>query len=173
MGITKRCTKCGIEKDASQFSRNKLSKDGFVYTCKECSNILNRTYRERPGVQKKMTAATRAWNLSPEGKKSRQTWHQTLKGKFRSYKSNARVRNISFEITLEEFETFWQKPCWYADCSINTIGLDRIDNTKGYSLSNLIPCCETHNKMRMDLSQEAFLLECKRVAMKHSSGLLS
>lgn len=35
---TKRCTKCGIEKDLSEFYRNKGTKDGHLAHCKKCHN---------------------------------------------------------------------------------------------------------------------------------------
>ena len=89
------------------------------------------------------------------------------KGRFINYTSGAKNRGISFDLTFEEFMTFWQKPCWYCDDPIDTIGLDRIDSARGYSLSNVIPCCESHNKGKMDLDQEEFILGCNRVAKKH------
>ena len=33
---TKTCTKCGVEKDVSEFSKNKKNKDGLKYWCKLC-----------------------------------------------------------------------------------------------------------------------------------------
>lgn len=40
------------------------------------------------------------------------------------------------------------KPCHY--CGHNSIGLDRIDNKKGHSISNTVPCCRECNVIRMD-----------------------
>lgn len=39
------CTKCGIEKPIEMFCKNKNSKDGLNYHCKECSNKATRAWR--------------------------------------------------------------------------------------------------------------------------------
>lgn len=81
---------------------------------------------------------------------------QSLKGKYTKYKCNAKVRNLSFNISLEEFSSFWQKSCYYCGDQIETIGLDRIDNNIGYELYNLRPCCTTCNVAKNDQTEEAF-----------------
>lgn len=83
--------------------------------------------------------------------------------RFSEYKRDAKKKNRSFEITFEQFMTFWQKPCIYGGCSIETIGLDRIDSSLGYIISNIAPCCKTHNSMKSNLTQEEFLLMCRKV----------
>lgn len=40
--ITKVCTKCKIEKSIEFFSKNKCTKDGYNYWCRECLNKANR-----------------------------------------------------------------------------------------------------------------------------------
>lgn len=42
----KRCTKCGIEKENSEFGKHKYSKDGLTSRCKDCRNIDQRTYNQ-------------------------------------------------------------------------------------------------------------------------------
>jgi len=38
------CSKCKVEKDESEFYRNKYNKDGLHSLCKECKNICNARY---------------------------------------------------------------------------------------------------------------------------------
>lgn len=52
--------------------------------------------------------------------------------------------------------TFWQKPCFYGPHPIETIGLDRIDSTKGYTMDNLVSCCETCNRAKRHMSLAEF-----------------
>ena len=33
----KKCSKCGIEKELSEFVKNKSKKDGLSYICKQCN----------------------------------------------------------------------------------------------------------------------------------------
>lgn len=41
----KKCTKCGVEKDESEFSRGSGKKDGLSSWCKKCSSEYNKEYR--------------------------------------------------------------------------------------------------------------------------------
>lgn len=91
---------------------------------------------------------------------------QSIKGKFSQYKQKAKQRNIVWAITLYEFESFWQKPCHYCDDTIVTIGLDRINSVKGYTLDNIVPCCEICNKAKRNLSLKDFLQWVKRLTLK-------
>jgi len=43
----KRCAKCGIEKDLSDFHKSKPNKDGRHYTCKECFSKYYLENKER------------------------------------------------------------------------------------------------------------------------------
>ncbi len=56
-----------------------------------------------------------------------------------------------FSITLEEYLEFIKQPCYYCNQDISNSsgsGMDRIDNTKGYLLSNVNPCCQDCNRRR-------------------------
>lgn len=91
---------------------------------------------------------------------------QTLKGKFISYKVNARIRGIDFKLTMEDFSSFWQKNCAYCNDYIETIGLDRIDNKRGYDINNIISCCRLCNFMKKSLSTKVFLNQCEKISSK-------
>jgi 5-methylcytosine-specific restriction endonuclease McrA len=41
---TKVCIRCGLEKDISEFTKNKLSLDGYDYYCKECKHKKENDY---------------------------------------------------------------------------------------------------------------------------------
>lgn len=40
---------------------------------------------------------------------------------------------------------------------------DRVDNDKGYSIKNVVPCCETCNYMKGDLTESFFINHMKRI----------
>ena len=116
----------------------------------------------------KRKSSQKKYSQSDSRKATTSRYRQTLKGRFASYRSQAKERNISFNLTLEEFETFWQKPCsYFSGHTIATIGLDRIDSSKGYVLANVVPCCERCNKAKLDDEREAFLLWCNQIASEH------
>jgi len=50
----KKCSKCEITKDLSEFHRHKQSKDGYKPRCKDCRNATNAKYRcDNPEYYKK------------------------------------------------------------------------------------------------------------------------
>lgn len=53
-------------------------------------------------------------------------------------------------------------------------GIDRVDNNKGYTLNNCVPCCKTCNQAKHRLSQEYFIEWVEKI-YKHlkTNGLLN
>lgn len=96
----------------------------------------------------------------------------SLKGRFGRYRDGARVRGIEFSLTLEQFATFWQKACSYCGESIKTIGLDRLDNARGYCADNVVACCYFCNRMKMDLTYSAFIARCRVIVDRAEKHLL-
>lgn len=82
---------------------------------------------------------------------------------FKTYKADARSRGFEFDLALEQFTAFWRKPCHYCHGTVERIGLDRVDNSIGYVLSNLVSCCHPCNHMKRNWSREFFVEQCRRV----------
>ena len=89
------------------------------------------------------------------------------KGRYKNYIWNAKTRGYAFELTYDQFITFWQLPCYYCKQSVDTIGLDRLDNAQDYSLANVVPCCTSCNKAKLEMTAAQFIFLCKRVATNH------
>lgn len=49
----KTCPSCGVEKDASEFGKNKRRKDGLACYCRECSRKKAREFARTPAQQEK------------------------------------------------------------------------------------------------------------------------
>ena len=85
-------------------------------------------------------------------------------------KAGAEKRGIPFNLTKEEFISLLYLPCYY-DGTVNSNvwtnqitgeeftynGIDRIDNTMGYTLDNCVSCCWRCNNGKKDDSQTDFL----------------
>ncbi|MHA2279510.1 MAG: hypothetical protein ACXAC5_01275 [Promethearchaeota archaeon] len=97
------------------------------------------------------------------------------------YKRGAKDRNLGFNITDKKFFDLTKRPCFYCGCEPSSVysneafngdytynGVDRIDNTKGYDIENVVPCCGICNMMKKIMSQEDFINKCKEVAKKHA-----
>lgn len=88
------------------------------------------------------------------------------KYRFGIYKRNASVRGHEWCLSFEEFLSFWKGTCFYCGDPIETIGLDRLDNSLGYTKENVVPCCSKCNiaKHKMDLKE--FVEHVRKIA-KH------
>lgn len=47
----KRCSKCKMYRPYEDFSRNKTTKDGYQYQCKECKSNTDQDYRENVSLE--------------------------------------------------------------------------------------------------------------------------
>ena len=95
-----------------------------------------------------------------------------------SYKKGAKARNLSFELSFEEFIELVQKNCHYCGIvpsnSTKTLthhsstefiynGIDRKDNKLGYTKENSLPCCKQCNYAKFRFSYQEFLNYIERL----------
>lgn len=163
------CAGCKIKKSVKEFWKHG---DGVCSRCIPCSKELNKT----PEAKKRMARADKKryktkkrqicmkesyLRLKDGGYYKRRG--KTLKGKFWAYKNGAKFKKREFTLTFEQFKQFWQNPCYYCRSDIITIGLDRINNKKGYTITNVVPCCEACNKMKLDMTIEKFVQHIEKI----------
>lgn len=70
-----------------------------------------------------------------------------------------------FALTVEQCNELWSKGCHYCQQDISSfkgMGLDRKDNSLGYTADNVLPCCGDCNKVR----NTVLTVEEMEVAMK-------
>lgn len=128
-------------------------------------NAMRREYRL------KNKAKIMAIDHAPHRKEARRMYRLKMAGhpktRFFEYGYGAKLREIAFTLTFDEFMLFWKKPCHYCSADIGGIGLDRVDNTQGYVIGNIVPCCKVCNRGKSNLSQHEFFAWVARVASKH------
>jgi len=96
-------------------------------------------------------------------------WKTAANGVYESYKNRAKAHQWEFSLTLEESISLFKANCTYCgaipynikyDSKRNTIftynGIDRVDNTQGYSLKNCVTCCRQCNTAKNYLTLEDF-----------------
>lgn len=81
----------------------------------------------------------------------------------RAYKSNAKARGLSWELTDEQFLELVTKDCTYCGHSQKYNGIDRIDSSKGYTINNCVPCCTWCNVMKLNHSESEFLAHIRQI----------
>ena len=71
-------------------------------------------------------------------------------GRYNRTKYSAEKRGIPFTLSLSQYLFITGNTCVYCGCDLPKTcgGLDRIDKSKGYEPSNVLPCCSTCNAAR-------------------------
>lgn len=94
---------------------------------------------------------------------------------FNSYKGAARRRNYEFRLTRDEFKSLVTSNCYYCGKPPERVqygknhsygglqrnGIDRVNNTKGYILENVVPCC-----LHCNMSKGVSTLDVFRVRLE-------
>ena len=88
---------------------------------------------------------------------------KTTKARFGNLKRRSKTRGYDVSLTLEQFEQVVSNPCTYCGDKPEIIGIDRQDNSIGYSYENSVSCCKTCNMMKHVLSITEFLDHIKRI----------
>lgn len=79
-----------------------------------------------------------------------QAWFDLCK-RFNQTRGTANFRGILWELTLDQYEAILAYPCIYGGKGLAEgirVNLDRVENSQGYTLTNVVPCCWFHNYQR-------------------------
>lgn len=68
--------------------------------------------------------------------------------KYSQYKTNAKKKHREFLITRIQFENLILSKCHYCGSLDGFNGVDRVDNSKGYNLKNVVSCCYFCNQAK-------------------------
>lgn len=102
-------------------------------------------------------------NSSVKKRTSKSGLYNEQLDRWTSYKNGAKSRNHYFDLEPHHFIKLWKEKCMYCGRKIDTIGIDRVDNSKGYSIDNIVPCCINCNRMKMAQSVEDFINNCRDI----------
>ncbi len=125
---------------------------------REVSAAEGRSHKGKPQLKRRLPDGGRAFN--------------TILSK---YKERAIRRNIPFLISKEFFKNITLQNCFYCGEPGRTIidktsvlekynGIDRLDNKKGYTEDNCLPCCKICNYMKLTLSYEEFIGHIQKIS---------
>jgi hypothetical protein len=95
---------------------------------------------------------------------------------YRNYRAGAIARNYEFTLSIDEFIYVTQLPCFYCGDLPKQIikmprypegftynGIDRVDNSKGYTISNIVPCCGICNFAKNKMSLDEFIAMVNKI----------
>jgi 5-methylcytosine-specific restriction endonuclease McrA len=83
---------------------------------------------------------------------------RTLKGRYRQVKFQAKKHRRPCILTLEEYAAVIRNPCFYCGGKLPPAGtgIDRINSKKGYTFTNVRPCCKRCNVAKNDMTEGEF-----------------
>lgn len=196
------CAHCGIEKNESEFTKNRRNSDGLHSYCKECNK-----------------AKAKAFNLTDKGKKNVERaqkkqfesgYFKYGKGAISNMSKSAEKRGISFELTENLLKEWWVNSsdcCHYCGITIDKyrkirdfilnyngdnynilrykkffnldihakisdMTIDRKNNDCGYTLDNIVKSCWICNSMKSDFFSEAEMKIVGKMLIKQISLLM-
>lgn len=101
---------------------------------------------------------------------------------YAAYSASAIRRGHEWDLTQEEFSLVTRQPCaycgeppevrptkWRTAPTTRSSGLDRLDNSKGYTSDNIVPCCTWCNMSKRQHSMTYFIDKCRAVAAKFAN----
>ena len=135
MKDTKICKKCGRELPLSEFHKQKGTKDGYRNVCKECWQQYYK--RWRVDNQQYMNQ----WWSSQNGRASQLAKNYKIKDK-----KHSRENNIDAQWIVDNI--FSSKCIYCGEDDWRKLGCDRIDNSIGHIIGNVVPCCLKCNNER-------------------------
>lgn len=91
-----------------------------------------------------------------------QQHNQRLSKRFADYRRNSKTRNLAFNLTIEQFDALTDRPCAFCG-SEDHVGVDRIDSSIGYIMTNVQSCCSICNRLKSNLGEEIFLRQIARI----------
>lgn len=89
-------------------------------------------------------------------------WQSNFNLLYRQIEYSAKRRGLSWELTKEQVLFITKQNCFYCDKEPSSVhrdpkyrgqyvynGIDRVDNTRGYTIDNVVPCCEGCNRKKL------------------------
>lgn len=112
----------------------------------------------------------RAGNINrlPKGESS-------INGLLTRYTIRARRASLDFSISREQFKKLIVDSCYYCGelpgphvfLGMAYNGIDRVDNNKGYDVSNLVTCCADCNLMKRLMTVDNFFTHIVKIVKTH------
>jgi len=155
------CTRCLKPKPATldyfhshgfYNSRKKIADE-----CKECRKGENKRYYNTEEKKVKYRLQKRKYDLTKG----------YIKKLLKSYRQRDAKNGYEFNLTEDWVkENITGKPCYYCGISESQEGVERLDNDKGHTTDNCVPCCRVCNVVRSNIFTVEEMKEIGKVIFK-------
>jgi hypothetical protein len=132
--------------------------DNCVACCKYC-NIMKSTYSENKFLKIIKYILSKNLKIDEDCEEKHSKYFEVAThNTYNRFILDANTQNKNVEINEDRYNKITSLPCYYC---LNAFekgakGIDRINSSIGYVISNIKPCCKTCNMLKNDLSYEDF-----------------
>ena len=164
---TKKCSACHKKLPITEFyTRNCNGKSYPRSKCKKCGN---KHEYETFSKGKPLTPGRAAYRKRHREKLKRMRLNNEDPARWihEDSRGNAKKKNLEHTLSKGEIERIIADGCHYCNESQIKMTLDRIDNNKGYTRENVVPCCIRCNLIKRDMPQEAWNIV--KIAVKEAN----
>ena len=162
------CTKCIENKEIKHFNKDNGKKDKLHNWCRACC-------KEKNDQRKDLINDNDTELARKASTKAKYLTRISALPHIRCYvncKNNDKKKNRENDLTKEFVEEEFKKPCYYCGDNKLNRNLDRIDNSKGHTKSNVNSCCSRCNSIRKDLPYEVWMRIVPSIRQCVEEGML-
>lgn len=145
------CTQCPVDPELAghwKWQANKTLKAKGKWVCREYAKAAQRAYLAKCRADPEKRAARQQY-MKEHGRS------KALHYRVGAYKSEDKRKGFTgTTINVEQATPLMLQSCHYCEV-LPSGGLDRIDNTKGHIIDNVVPCCVKCNGILIDLPYAA------------------
>ena len=164
----KTCPHCKKLKAESDFGKDKCTLSGRTVYCKQCNNEKSNIYQKSgqgrltTRLRQKMDRINHPEITREKYKLLKRKYNKTAAGKYWNLRGQAKRSGTDFNITQEEFETWFNsqdRHCVYCaqelsfgkgghGNAMDMLTIDRRDNLVGYFIGNIVLACRRCNTIK-------------------------
>ena len=140
----------------------------IVWLCKcDCGNEVLLSARYLKQSDKSPSCGKGCVNKGPQLKEPELNWKSSAHKIYSQYKHKAIKRNLEFTLSFNDAVQLFKDSCHYCKQEPSNIrnirnskfiynGIDRVNNSKGYTSDNCVSCCRICNSAKNDLTIDEF-----------------
>jgi hypothetical protein len=171
--VVNECYYCGIIQDKGFNGIDRLdSSEGYnMSNCVSCCQMCNYMKGSLgPTIFMNRTEHIMTNLKLFQGKLHPEDFKDVVNVKYSKYKTRANEKGIVFEFSDSDFNEKIKEQCYLCGklpSQVHKNGLDRVDNDKGYSESNVESCCGNCNMLKINYTYDSFIEKCKLICEKN------
>ena len=150
---------------------------GPTRKCKKCGGVYPETTEFFEFKKGRRHSSGNSWNkacfrlecMGCRRKQQRGVYNFKYGRRYRRLHGGAKRRGIEWGFAPEDLHEFYDAPCHYCGGEVvQRLGLDRVDNNKGYVPGNVVQCCAMCNRMKSDHPEDEWFALMRKILAHHA-----